>query len=333
VRRQTRLINDLHDLDEWNPTPEGVRDAVLVGHVTGSLTYNDSMVLPPEVARFSPSGRDVDLIAGLCHQAISSGRLIDFGWWTNDAIKHGGVRGGPLYTRGVLGHPFTRPWMYMHRWEGAGAHTATSVYLVNPLEPDIPGGDCECIELNPLRYGASTVLMIGDRIFLQPARNVTTQEWSKYHCEAIPSPWRCLPGAPAEANNNKSPASAAAANVLDPLMTGLLILSTRGIVRERVEASEKLQRARARNRRPPIPPYERVDCALYITAIQARKSRARTVSLGGTHASPIPHLRMGHVRTYASGVTVLVRDALVNMDEATQATWRGSSRSHYVVKS
>ena len=221
----------------------------------------------------------------------------------------------------------------MHSWEPFPGHTSTSVYLVNPLEPDTPAGDCESIELTPLRIGVNSVLMIGDRIYLHPNRDPETKNLSKYHCSSIPSTWRFLPGAE-RINNNLSPERAAAGNVLDPLMCALLILSTRGIVRERVEASEKLQKAREKNKQPRIPPYERVNSQLYITAIQARKAKSgdHPRANQGTHASPIPHLRMGHIRTYASGVTVLVRDALVNMDENTRNAWLMGNRSHYVVK-
>jgi hypothetical protein len=237
-------------------------------------------------------------------------------------MVHGGNRGGPLYTKGLIGNPFREPWLFMHTWEGA-----TAVYLVNLLERDKPaGGECEIVELNPARLEGFNALMMGDRVFLEPRPD----EPQKYHAHAIPSIWRYLPGMEAM-NGGKSPESAAAGNVLDPLMTALLILSTKGIARSTVTTSEKLAKARAKARKPPIPPYDVVDSRPYVTAIMARKARGRTEAKGGHHASPVPHFRMGHVRTLESGVQTFVRDALVNMTEDAKRAWM-TGRSHYVVK-
>jgi hypothetical protein len=321
---------NLLDLTEWRPTVTQVRDTILKGWVTGGHMLEG--YLPPEVLTLAPSQDDVESIADCCETAIRAGRLIDFGAWTNEVIKHGSNRGGPLYNKGAIGHPFGKPYVFMHTWEGDGSGVSTSVYMVNPLEPDkLAGGDYEAVELQPLKMRNGVVLlMISDRVFLQPGREGANANANRYACEAIPSVWRFLPGA--EAINKQGPAEAAAANVLDPSATALLILSTRGIERETVTASEKLQKARRKNGKPPIPPYDRVQSQPYVTAIEARRARGRSEPKGGTHASPIPHLRMGHPRTYASGVQVFVRDALVNMSEEARKAWITGSRSHYEVK-
>lgn len=314
---------DLRDVGEWKATVVQVREAILKGYVVGSHMLEAA--LPPAVMQLAPSQDDVERIAETCDEAIRAGRMIDFGHWTNDVIKYAAHRAGPLYSRGVLGHPFSQPYMFMHTWE-----YASSIYMVNPLEPDrLAGGDCEAVELQPLHAGGENVLMIADRMLLTPHDG---DDWSKYHCSAIPSLWRYLPGADAAGmNNGLSQPQAAAGNVLDPLMTALLILSTRGIERETVHVSEKLQKARLKNGKSAIPPYLRVASKPYVTAIQARQARGRKTDLGGSHASPIGHLRMGHIRTYASGVQVFVRDALVNMTDEARKAWMGN-RSHYVVK-
>jgi hypothetical protein len=324
------IESPIDQIADWRPNVTQVREAIFKGHVVGSHLGID--VLPRElIERLAPTQDDVELFAEACHDAVRGGRLIDFGDWTNDVIKHAANRGGPLYGRGAIGHPFAKPYVFLHTWE-----EATSVYLVNPLEPDrLAGGDCECVELSPASIAGEKVLMIGDRIFLQPppadAPHTVINDYKKYHCSAIPSLWRYMPGA--EAINLQAPPNAAAGNVLDPLMTALLILSTRGIARETVSASEKLQKARRKSGKPPIPSYDRVFSAPYITAIQAKRARGHGGPLGGSHASPIGHIRMGHLRTYASGVQVFVRDALVNMSEDAKRAWLTGSRSHYVVKS
>jgi hypothetical protein len=312
----------LRDIREWRPTVTQIREPILTFMVVGTSMFAADM--PPLARAFAPTQDDVEGIAELTEVAVRAGRLIDFGAWTNDVIKYGGNRGGPLYSRDVIGHPFRDPYVFFHTWEDASA-----AYLVNPLEPERTGGDVECIELQPIEIKGNRALMIGDRAVLTPdASNFAG--WSKYHCRSMPSLWRYLPGAEA-INTGGKPENAAAGNVLDPLMTALLILSTRGIARETVAAPDKLQKARRKNGKPLIPPYQRVDSAPYVTAIQNRAARGRAPSQGGTHASPVMHLRMGHVRTYASGVQTFVRDAIVNASEATRAAFT-IGRSHYTVK-
>lgn len=315
----------------WLVTPEGVREAVLKGHIIGAHFGID--LLPRALfERIAPSQDDVERYADRADGAIRSGRLIDFGDWTNDVIKHGGDRGGPMYTKGVLGHPFRDDWMFMHAWDEDDG-PMISVYLVTPLEPDKPAGDCEAVELAPMIIDREKVLAIGDRLILEPALNTGEIDYRRYHCACIPAIWNYLPGAQAH-NGGRPPENAAAGNVLDPLMTALLILSTRGIDRVTVAASDKLQKARRKNGKPPIPPYDRVHSAPYITAITAKLTRRpKGVGRGGTHASPIPHVRMGHERVYPNGKVSLVRDALVNFNDEARRAWLKGNRSHYVVKS
>lgn len=314
----------MEEIGNWRPTISQIRDTICAFMVVGTQMFDIDM---PAMARANaPTQDDVEGIAGYCERAVRAGRLIDFGDWTNDVIKYGGNRGGPLYSRGVIGHPFRDPYLFVHTWEGA-----TAVYLVNPLEPDRTGGDCECVELQPVRLKTDTVLMIGDRALLMPDASHEAG-WKKYHCSAMPSIWRYLPGAEAMVNNGAPAVNAAAGNVLDPLVTALLILSTRGIPRETIAVSAKLQAARRKARKLPIPPYERVISAPYVTAIQNRLMRGRSLPRGGTHASPIAHVRMGHIRQYPNGRQAFVRDALVNFTDEARAAFATVGRSHYAVK-
>lgn len=317
---------DFRDVQPFNPTIGQIRDVVLSGLIVGTGGFLEAH-LPPDILRLAPTQEEVEEMAQDCHDAVRAGRLIDFGAWTNDVIKYGGKRGGPLYQQSAIGHPFRQPYLFVHSWDKG----CVCVYLVNPLEPDKVGGDYEAIELQPIRLKNYDVLMISDRILLETVRNEGKTDWDRYHCSAIPSIWRYLPGAK-DYQDNMAPPNSAAGNVLDPVMTALLILSTRGIPRETVRVSDKLQKARVKSRKPPIPPYERVMSAPYVTAIQNRKAKGRNITAGsGTHASPIAHLRMGHPRVYASGVKTWVRDALVNMTEEAKKAWLGN-RSHYEVK-
>jgi len=89
------------------------------------------------------------------------------------------------------------------------------------------------------------LLMIGDRMVLEPADSADFM----HTAQAIPSAMRFLPGSEAM-NAGKSPAHAAAGNVLHALMCALWILSTRSAARETIAPSDKLTRARAKAKKP-----------------------------------------------------------------------------------
>jgi hypothetical protein len=121
-----------------------------------------------------------------------------------------------------------------------------------------------------------------------------------------------------------------------PTQQDVDIIGDAGATRETVTAPEKLQRARRRSGKPPIPPYERVPTEAYVTAIMARGAPKLRGEGMGSHASPEPHLRRGHIRTYATGRTSLIADTLVNFSEEAKAAFRRGSffpnRSHYAAK-
>jgi hypothetical protein len=136
---------------------------------------------------------------------------------------------------------------------------------------------------------------------------------------------------------------AAMTNCLDPFVTALLLLHTDGVPVIRIEPSVKLNTARVKSGKLPLPSMLRVVSGPYVTALQARRHRQRGVSTG-THASPIFHWRIGHWRYYQDGHQpgtalpcqgerapwrIRIRDAVVNAKgEAREAFLR----SHYSVQ-
>jgi hypothetical protein len=309
---------DLSTMAPWRPTIGQVRK-IIESYLIGGPQLTG--IVPEEAMQFAPRQREVELIGDMAFEAVKAGRLIDFGELPNALIKDGGHRGGPLYAAGVLNQPFRDPWLLYHTWDERNA----AVYLINPCEPDRPNGDCEVVELEPAQFAGQGTLTIGDRILYLPE----PEKPDSYSARCAPSIWRFMPGAEA-INNGEAPENAAAGNVLDPLMTCLIMLSTNGIERETVRVADKLQRARAKSGKPPIPPYDRVNSAPYVTAMMLRGRPRAGESLGGTHASPVPHIRRGHLRTYASGVQSFIRDTLVGVTEDTRLSWL--NRSHYKVR-
>lgn len=118
-------------------------------------------------------------------------------------------------------------------------------------------------------------------------------------------------------------------NCLDPFVTALLLLHTDGVPVDQIDPPEKLQKARRKADKPLLPSRLRIDSATYVTVLGMRRQRHK-VSLGGTHASPIPHRRLGHWRYFKNGhPRIRIPDALVNVKHETRAAFM---RSHYRVK-
>ena len=323
---------DLADIQAWRATVAQVRDCVLAGLVSGGHFHKGPG------SETAPSQQEVEDLAESAMGAVRAGRLIDFGMLPNEAIKAGGKRGGALYTLGGLRHPFDEPWMFLHGLDGdvhRNGMAPSCIYIVHPLEPERPGGDCEVVELEAISVFGTNHLLIGDRALLTPDPDDPHQisrSAERYGAHVIPASWRTLQAA-MEKKTFAEIERAAAGNVIDPLMIALLMLNTTGVERETVRASEKLQRARAKSGKRPIPPYQRMtETELYVTALTAGgKRRARGEDQGGTHASPVPHLRMGHPRTYANGQTTFIRETLVRVSPEARAAFQ-SSRSHYTVE-
>jgi hypothetical protein len=85
-----------------------------------------------------------------------------------------------------------------------------------------------------------------------------------------------------------------------------------------VEAPERLNRARAKQGKVPIPSHMVVHTRDYVATYHA--AVADRVSRGGHHASPIAHWRRAHTRTLATGAVIPVRSSKVN--------WRDSEELH-----
>jgi hypothetical protein len=80
----------------------------------------------------------------------------------------------------------------------------------------------------------------------------------------------------------------------------------------RVEAPDKLNKARAKRGKPPIPPYWRIEPPKPTVLVPNAARDAVATKSGGTHASPRPHERRGHPRHLSGDRTVWVRSARVN---------------------
>ena len=84
----------------------------------------------------------------------------------------------------------------------------------------------------------------------------------------------------------------------------LMTLNIKQFSRKEVTVSDKLNAARQRNKKPKLLGYTTISL----------KPHSDVVSNGvhGTHSSPTPHWRRGHVRNYESGRKTWINPVLVN---------------------
>jgi hypothetical protein len=312
-------------------TPERVRDIAQRRATTSGPGLDRS---------YMPTSQELEHLGDMLELAIGRGQLIDFGHWPNDMIRHASQRAGRMYTEGALAHPFRTPYVFMHSWDDEKNPRpelrvkATNAYLINPF-PDSGDGICidfEAVELEGFdvpKYG--NFLGVGNRI------SFNANESMRDKCANL----HVIPFAMRFYSVRKDPPfdqmdwsarvmDLAASNVLEPLMVALSILNTRGVESQTVTVKDKLNNARVKRGKPIIPPYRRVDSSGYVTAIQSRHERNKKTPTG-SHASPIPHMRIGHWRHYQTGEKSFVRDTLVNATDDMREAFV-SHRSHYTVK-
>jgi hypothetical protein len=296
-------------LEEWpTATVEQVRNAVLEAR----------MIVPAWHARNSKKitlEGDAKMFAslpGVFEEAIAAGRLFDFGFLPNAVIGGESGRAATLFEGGHIGHPFRSPYCIFHRWEGGG-----SLYVVDPadwhtmMDGKVPPGSILIAEAQAIKIAGKGSLLMGDcAIVATDAAN------KRYGGIVIAS---AMHGAAEDADGRPPPTSMG--NLIEPVMTGLLLLNTDGVPVDRIAAPERLNKARAKNRKPAIPAHWHVHCGDYVTALTARRQPHPKGAPAGHHASPVPHLRRGHVRhkaAYHGGGTVFVRDAVVNLKEGRE---------------
>jgi hypothetical protein len=90
----------------------------------------------------------------------------------------------------------------------------------------------------------------------------------------------------------------------------IAMLNTRGCSIDLRRAPNILNAQRKRKGMTTIPSHYDVDASEYFTALGSAKD---TESRGGTHASPIPHLRRAHERVLSNGKRIWIPSALINV--------------------
>lgn len=294
---------EVGELQPWNPPVEFVRKALLEENIV-SLSLPDAGPAP---------ALPIGAVNGLARYAAQDGLLFDLGNMPNAIIKSEFQRARALYRNGHIDHPYRVPYVIFHTWEGG-----VGAYLVLPT-PDTSHGFVT-VELLPVRIRGVKLLLVGD---------TASVEWppgaAADGCIAtvFPSPMRAM--AAEEGIDKRDPELVALSNSMEPVLAAMLLLVTDGLEVERVPASKLLNRSRPpKDRKQPLPPHFCIHTAPYVTALQNRGRRSATAA-GGTHASPVPHLRRGHIRHLPDGKTTWVRDCLVMVADPAERF----SRAYY----
>lgn len=297
----------LRGLDIWDaPSIAGIRDAIL----TGRIMHMDNPG-NPDLGRAKAL---FSAISNAAFAAIRAGRLFDLGHLPNKTIMSESKRAGDLYGYGHIGHPFREPYVLVHSWE-----QGTAVYVISPDRLKPAGGPFIVAELACMRGPGSTgtMLMMADAAKVECT--LSDGRWIMVG-DFVPAPMRdMIDGISAQGETQEQ----LLCNLADPVLAAILLLATDGIAVDKIEPSPKLAKARMKNGKPPIPSYWQAHTQAYVTALAARGTRtARPEGTpSGHHASPVPHLRKGHIRhkhEMHGGGTVFVRDALVMLKDGEE---------------
>lgn len=298
----------MRNIRPWpKPTVEAIRNAVLAG----------MFLVPSESAEMDADTRFLSSLTEAFTLAVTGGRLFDLGHIPNAVIKSEAGRASGLFEAGHIGHPFREPYAFFHTWDagsvgvtkasGVGDYCG-SLYVVDPFDMHaasggvVPEGTFLVCEAQAVQTLGRNVLFVGDAVSARVVRNPATGKVGYQARLARSALFRRV----------GPPEVGAASSLLDPIMSCLLLLATDGIEVKTVEAPERLNRQRAKAGKPAIPSHYAVKAGAYVTALNARTVR-RSEPKGGHHASPVPHLRRGHIRHLPSGSTTWVRDAVINL--------------------
>jgi hypothetical protein len=242
--------------------------------------------------------------------ALSSGALFNFGTLANEVIIDTSSRAFPLYNKGHLPAPFP-VWIGAHEfpmqiYKDEAPRTIWCAYVVRHNDD----GSFIVTELWMRGRGRDCLYAIAGNLLVRS----NGSRWSGEGASGLPND--LLPGY---------------GGSQDAVLAMLMLLNTRGLPVTRNSPAPRLNAARAKSSKPPLPAHWSVDVTTYATALRETNRRDRGAP-AGTHASPTPHLRRAHMRNLRTGDAVPVRECVVGL-RGTDADEQANpfARSHYVV--
>jgi len=292
---ETALVELLENLPKRRCASAAAFRNTLMGH--GFVAVNP-LLLSDSAGTEQQTRGYFQAIAMAIKGVVADGRMIDFGYVPNAIIKAESTRAREPFEAGELLHPYDDGWLGLMEWEGG-----YNGYFVVP-HSDKGGKATLVVEL----YGTKApdgidIILIYDAVSILPAPGET---------RLGPFPMKSYLRSPEE---EQASDQMRASNSLDPLVCMLRMLADASIPVTRFEAPEKLNKARAKSGKLPIPPHNVVHSGDYVSQITSH-ARSRASDRNGHHASPIAHWRRSHLR-HLPGRVVKVRSSKVN--------WRGET--------
>lgn len=272
------------------------------------------------------TGRTKDLWKVLAHDVLTC-QIFEFGDIENTRFKKEGKRAAQLIEQGHLSTPFQTV-AYWYTVDFNDSPTPEVRRIMTLITKAIVEGRehfliAEFHKADPEQHAQwdperkwKYVYYLDGAVVLRP--DATHQKWQGDVLETGVRPL----------DNLQLTHDSLASSLGDGMSVLSLLIATKGIPQRKEVPSPKLQKKRTESKKPLLPTVTYIDTKFYQRA-------AHNTARGGTHASPVPHLRRGHVRSQPFGPKndpkyrdVWIKDQLINcrsMDEVAK-------RDHYEVK-
>lgn len=281
---------------------------------------------------------------------LKHAEVFEFGLIPDQTLRDNAVRAGPLLASGMLSTPY-RACVFWYTLDPDVERAKEQIARIRAVDPqamdEAPAvrrryascairldqgvcSDgctaqhfvvCDFLKLIPEEVHALR-LKPGDYLAIDACGTISTTPEGRWEGMLLESMGERLPNfAKAPEDVQASIRQMALGSLADGVASAAMMLSTRGIKTRVEEAPAKLNAKRAKAGKSPLPRVTIVDTAAYCEAVE-RTSR------GGHHASPVPHLRRGHIRRLRSGRQTWIRDMLVNCRSLSEV----SNRDHYEVR-
>jgi len=241
---------------------------------------------------------DAAFLKDLIHRAVAEGRMIDFGYLPNAIIKTEAVRSRKMFEAGEFVHPYDS-WLATSAWEGG-----FNGYYFCP-HPEWEGAILVVELYGILMPTGDPAILVYDMVSIKvegPDRTIVSPAFAKSPEMMTDEELR-----------------ARGSNSLDPLVIMLRLLADASIPIIAKEEPVRLNKARAKTGKFPIPGHTLVNTRDYVAHFMHPKS-GRGDDKGGHHASPISHYRRAHLRHLVSGAVIKVKSAKIN--------WRDTAELH-----
>lgn len=342
-------------------------DRYLKGRVLKSVTKGaeDMVVLACDSARpspeqlavgiraaakgFAPDAGDAKVLHFAASRLARSGEVFEFGMLPDEVLRDNATRAGPLIGKGLISTPF-ESCVFFYSLLPDVIRTREQLSRIGSTEDEIrevsslprrycsaairlidPGHGDACTtqmfvvadfirmlpdEAQALRLPAGPAYWTVDAIGV--VNTLASGSWEGRILEAMA--FHLPTYAQASEEIRRTIEMMSLGSLADGVAAAAMILTTRNIKTRTEEPSARLNAKRAKSGKLPLPRVTHVDCEAYAAAV------SRT-ALGGHHASPVPHLRRGHVRHLRTGRETWIRDMLVNCKTLSDVV----RRDHYEV--